>query len=151
MTDLVQPKEISIMGWNGEEWKFILSKIPAWYGREICPQYYPTMVTASLPKIGDYPRNADIALKMMNFVGIYAGDKIIRLSTVALINNHVEDWEMQLMLENEMMGYNNRFFQSGKASNFFQGLFLTMLKKIFQMLTTFSEPSSQTEKQPSTN
>jgi hypothetical protein len=111
MMGLLEPKIATI---NGKD--FYLSKFPAVAGREIIAKY----PLSGLPKLGDYKVNEETMLKLMNFVAVQKGDASIRLSTPALIDNHVGDWETLARIEIAMLEYNCSFFQNGRVSTFLE-------------------------------
>lgn len=141
--DLIKPKEFSVTDSDGKEWNFILSKFPAIQGREIIAKY----PTTALPKIGDYAVNEETMIKLMTFVGVTIGDKVVPLSNRALINNHTGDWETLAKVEMAMMEYNCSFFQNGRISDFLAGFVQMAMVKISEMLMASSVQSSQAEKQ----
>lgn len=146
MADFLQPKEFSVIDANGEERTLFLSKFPAIQGREIIAKY----PTTALPKVGDYAVNEETMLKLMCYVGVILGDsdKITPLTTRALVNNHVGDWETLAKVEMAMMEYNCSFFRNGRASDFLAGFVQMTMGKISEILMASSAPSSQTTKQP---
>ena len=112
MPEMIDPKEIEVTTQRGELKKFIISKFPAFIGREICTQY----PMSALPKLGDYRANEEILLKMMGFVAVPIKDgNPLRLSTRELIDNHVDSWETLAKLELELMQYNCSFFLPEEA------------------------------------
>lgn len=127
---------------------YILSKFPAIAGREIIAMY----PASGMPKIGDYKSNEATMLKLMAYVQVVTdnGTKLALTNSV-LVNNHVPSWETLAKLELAMLEYNCSFFQSGRISTFFEDIAQKAPAWISKMLTTLSEQSSQTEKQPSTN
>lgn len=140
---MLEEKEIDIEGKT-----FIISKMPALAGREICTQY-PISAT---PKLGDYKTNEAIMLKLMAFVAVPMENGIpLPLSNRALIDNHVPSWEVLLKLEWTMLEYNTSFFRDGRASTFFDDLAQKLPRWASKMLMGFSEQLSQKEKRPSTN
>jgi hypothetical protein len=141
---MIQPKEIEI---NGK--KFIISKFSAIAGREIIAKYIPSI----MPKVGDYKVNEETMLKMMKHVGVIVDSQVtpLILSTQALIDNHVSDWEMLMKLEAALMEYNCSFFQNGRISTFFEDIAQKIPQYTLKMLTVLSELSSKAEKQPLTN
>ena len=142
--DLIQPKEFSVTDSDGKEWCFILSKFPAVQGREIISKY----PTSALPKVGDYAINEETMFKLMSFVGVTVGDKVISLSTKALVNNHTGDWETLASVEMAMMEYNCSFFRDGRISSFLTGFVQNAMAKISEILMASSAQSSPAEKQP---
>jgi len=139
MTPLLEPKEIEVSLIGGGTKTFVISKFPAVAGREIVTQY---PVTAT-PKVGDYRANEELMLKLLSYVAVPVNSsEPLRLSTQALIDNHVPDYEALMRLEFAMMEYNTSFFTNGKASNFFQGLLTKVQTSALQMLTQWSQQSS---------
>jgi hypothetical protein len=135
---LLEPLEIEVETAKGEMKNFILSKFPAIAGREIVSQYPVT----GMPKIGEYKSNEDIMLKLMKFVAVPTDTGVIVLSTQALINNHVPDWETLAKIEIKMMEYNCSFFGNGKASTFFGSILQNTQQLITQTLTDLLVQSS---------
>lgn len=149
MVGLLEPKEIEVSEPSGASpHKFIISKFPAFDGREICTQY----PLSALPKLGDYKVNEEIVLKMMNYVAVpmKAGEPL-RLSTRELVNNHVKSWEVLAVLELQLMQYNCSFFLEGKASIFLKELGSKLHPWITSILTASLAQLSQAVKPPSTN
>ena len=145
---LIKPQEFTVTDQGGVTKTFLLSKFDAVAGREIISKY----PTSGLPKIGDYKVNEETMLKLMSYVAIEieSGAKI-RLSTRALINNHIGDWETLAKIEVAMMEYNCSFFQNGRISTLLEDFVQKLLVKISEISTPSSAQSSQPEKQPSTN
>ncbi|MDL2313393.1 hypothetical protein LJC36_00255 [Desulfovibrio sp. OttesenSCG-928-C14] len=143
---LIQPKEVQIKCLDGSEKTFVVSKFPAVAGREIVTQYPLT----ALPKIGEYKSNEALMLKLMGYVAVpnqNNPDAPIILSTRALVDNHVPDWEALARLELAVMDYNCSFFKNGRASTFFAGLGNKAASKITGILTgllaSLSAPAKQ--------
>lgn len=109
MSNLLEPKEESFKAQSGVEKTYILHKFTAIAGREIVAKY-------NLAKDGDYAIGEETMFKLMNFVcAIDANGKPLRLSTAALVDNHIPDWEVLARIELAMMQYNCSFFPKGKA------------------------------------
>lgn len=147
MADLLQPEAVDIPLQSGESKTFILSKFPAIAGREIIAGYPLT----GLPKIGEYKANEEIMLKLMSYVGVQLGDTVVRLSTRALIENHVPEWETLARIEVAMIERNCSFFANGRASTFLAGIVQKGQASLIKMLTDLSGPLSKAAKQPSKN
>jgi hypothetical protein len=148
MNELLDPSELTLTDSAGKERIYILSKFPAVQGREIIAKY----PMSNMPKVGDYAVSEEIMLKLMSFVAVDAGGKQLRLSTRALVDNHVDSWETLAKIEMAMMEKNCSFFRDGTAFTFFEGAVRNMLAKISAILTPSSAPSSPPpEKQPSTS
>lgn len=141
--DLLEPKEVEIDGCQ-----FVIGKFPATVGREIITKY----PLSNLPKIGDYGVSEEIMLKLMNYIErvLPTGDKV-RLSTKALVDNHVPSWETLVKLEAASLEHNCSFFQNGKTSSFFTKLGVLAQQKVTEILTNLLEQSSRAEKPRSMN
>lgn len=145
---MLQPKEIKIKTQDGTEKTYIVSKIPAIPAREIITQYPLT----AAPKIGDYKMNEQLMLKLMAFVAVPLDNgNPLPLTTQALVNNHVPDWEALARLEAAMIEYNCSFFQNGKISTFFEDFSQKVPQLISRILMDLQAQSSRKEKPPSTN
>lgn len=137
---MIQPKEVAIGTQAGESRPYILSKFPAIPGREIIAKY----PLSSVPKLGDYAVNEETMLKLMSFVGVpREGKEPLMLTTRALVDNHVPDWETLARLEMAMLEYNCSFFGNGQASTFFEVIARKAQALISQTLTDLSAQSSQ--------
>lgn len=138
---LLQPKEVTIKGQDGVERPFIFSKFPAIPGREIVCKY----PLSGLPKLGDYATNEETMLKLMAYVAVPGkgpnGDAL-PLTTRALVDNHVSDWETLAKIEIGMLEYNCSFFGNGRALTFFEGLGRKAQALITQTLTDLLAQSS---------
>lgn len=144
---MLEPKTITLKDQKGAERDFIIHKVPAIPMREIVAKY----PVANLPKIGDYGVSEEVMLKLISFVSVPTPNGSLALSTMALVNNHVPDWELLAKLEAAMLEYNVSFFGNVKNFASWQDSLKTYLPKILSMLTDLSQPSSQTGKQPSKN
>lgn len=127
----LQPKEQAIKLGDGSEKTFILSKFPAVEGREIVTQY----PLSAIPKLGDYKVNEEIMLKMLSYVAVPTDGGPLLLTTKALVNNHVPDFEALIRLEAAMLEYNCSFFGNGSASNFLEVIVGKARALISQTLT----------------
>jgi hypothetical protein len=142
--DLLHTKTVEIVALDGTLRNYILSKFPAVQGREIVANYPLTAV----PKVSDYKSNEAVMLKLMAFVAVESktGD-LLRLTTQALIDNHVPDWETLVRIEIEMMKYNTSFFREGVVSTFLSDIATKALASITPTLTTFLRQLSERAKQ----
>ena len=150
MSDLapfLQPKEFTVSGQDGKSRTYILSKFPAVAGREIISK----ITASSIPQIDKYDINEAMMLKMMGFVGIPQKNGTLRLTTLALIDNHVPDWEILDKLEKELIQYNCSFFLRDKPLTFFDVCLKMVEEKATEISTILLQPLSQMAKQPSTN
>lgn len=144
---MIEPKEIQVVTQRGETRTYIISKFPAIQGREIITQY----PLSAVPKVGDYKANEQVMLKLMAFVAVPSGCGELRLTTQALVDNHVPDWETLAKIEVAMIEYNCSFFGNGKASGFFATIEAKARQLISSTLTDLLQQSSQKEKPASTN
>lgn len=116
-----------------------LNKFPPVAGRSIITQYPITAIVQNR----DYERNEAVMLKLMGFVEVITIDGTPQpLSTPALIDNHVRDWEDLVKLEMETLKFNCPFmedpeFASGifqsiglKATDYLVGIFTDAVKRM---------------------
>lgn len=142
---LLEPKEITIKTQKGEDKTFIISKFPAVAGREIVAKY----PLSAMPKLGEYQVNEETMLKLMAFVAVPRDSgEPLQLTTRALVDNHVPDWETLAKIEVETMGYNCSFFGDGRASNLFEGIAQKLPQLITKILTDSLQQLSAKNKQP---
>lgn len=141
--EMLSPLEKEIELQDGTTKTYVLSKFPAIAGREIITQY----PLSAIPKLGDYGTNEALMLKIMGYVAVPrdSGDPL-RLTTKALVDNHVPDCEALIRLEMAMMEYNCSFFASGRASTFLEVIAQKAQALISKMLTDSLAPSSPAEK-----
>ena len=142
---MIQPQELTVTTQAGDERTYVLSKFPAIAGREIIAKY----PMSAMPKLGDYKVNEATMLQLMAFVGVprTSGEPLM-LTTRALVDNHVPDWETLARVEMAMMEYNVSFFGNGKASTFFEAIAEKAQAFLSQTLTGLSVQSSGRDKQP---
>jgi hypothetical protein len=142
---MLQPKEVAIKCADGTEKTFVLSKFPAIAGREIVAKY----PLSGMPKLGDYAVNEETMLKLMAYVGVPQTDGgVMKLTTRALVDNHVPDWEALGRIELAMMEYNVSFFANGRASSFFEGIAQKLPTLVTKILTDSLQQLSAKNKQP---
>lgn len=142
---MIQPKEITIETQAGESRTYVLSKFPAIQGREIIAKY----PLSAMPKLGDYAVNEETMLKLMGFVAVPRDSgEPLRLSTRALVDNHVPDWETLARIEFAMMEYNVSFFGNGKGSTFLEAISQKAQVLISKTLTDLLAQFSPRNKQP---
>lgn len=138
--ELIKPKEIAVKDSDGDEKTFIISKIPAVDAREVLSKY----PTANIPKVGEYRTSEDAMLLMLKYVAVPIEEREpIKLTSKALINNHVVDGEQLMRLELEMLQYNTSFFGKGGNSDFLGGLIRKYLPLITQTLMDSLPQSSK--------
>lgn len=145
---MIGEKEIEIGLSDGTKKAFVLSKFSAVAGREIVTQY----PISGLPKLGDYSTNESLMLKILAHVGVVQKEGApLLLTTRALVDNHVPDWEALAKIEWAMMEYNCSFFRGGKASNFLDDMLAKLPASISSILMHLLEPSSLKNTPPSTS
>lgn len=148
--ELIKPQQIEVKTRDGETRTYFVSRFPATYGREIIAKY----PLSAMPKLGDYAVNEETMLKLMGYVAVphpETGGPGMRLSTRALVDNHVPDWEALARIEVAMMEYNVSFFGNGRASTFFEGFAKKAQAWISKTLMDSLAQSSPKGKPPFTN
>ncbi len=137
---LIQPEEVVITSMDGEDITYVISRLPATVAREVITQY----PISALPKLGEYPRNEELMLKMMKYVGIAGkgkdGDPLM-FNTRGMVDNHVPDFETLLKLEMAMLEKNCHFFSKGGVSKFLQGAADKVQVLLTQTLTDLLQQS----------
>lgn len=137
---LLQPKEVTIKTADGAENTFIISKFPAIPGREIICKY----PLSALPRVGEYGVNEETMLKLLTYCAVPKSDgDPIPLSTRALVDQHVPDWETLMRLEYACLEYNVTFLRSAGSSNFLKDIVAKARPFAMKMLTDLWEQSSQ--------
>ncbi|MGJ0509061.1 MAG: hypothetical protein ACR652_18460 [Methylocystis sp.] len=146
---MLEPKSIEVQTQAGVTRTYTISKFPAVAGREIVAKY----PLSGMPKLGDYAVNEETMLKLMAFVAATppSGGDPVQLTTRALVDNHVPDWETLAKLEIAMMEYNVSFFGNGRASGFFEGIAQKLPALLTKILTDSLRQLSEKNKQRSTN
>lgn len=112
MADLIKPKELEIE-FEGEKYKFNISKLPATVAREVISKY----PVSNVPKLGDYKVSEETMLKLISYTERVYEDRVQPLTSKALIDNHIPSWEILVKLEAYMLDYNCSFFDLGKVLN----------------------------------
>lgn len=146
---MLEPKEITIKTQAGDEKTYIVHKIPAIPAREIVTKY----PLSNIPKLAEYPQSEEVMLKLMAYVGVPVpgNDKPLMLTTRALIDNHVPDWEVLMKLEMAALAHNVSFFEKDAISGFFENMTPKVAAWISKTLTPLLAASLQTEKPRSKN
>lgn len=138
MADLIDPTELVITGKDGVERTYILSTLPYPVGRKVAALY----PTANLPKVGDYNVSQEVMLDLFKFIAIRKdGVDDIRLTTMALISNHVPDTMTGLKLEASMLAKNFDFFGQGGISKSLTTFLEKRLPDLIRTLTPLLPPS----------
>ena len=145
---MIEPKEITLKTQKGDEKRYIISKFPAVAGREIVTKY----PVSNVPKLGDYQQSEDVMLKLMAFTAVVTPDGApLQLTTRALVDNHVPDWETLAKLEWAQLEYNVSFFGEGRNSDFLGSISQKGVLWITKTLIPLLVASLQTTKPPSTS
>lgn len=145
---MLEPKELSLTDASGKVRNFIISKFSAIAGREIVTKY----PVSNIPKLGDYQQSEEVMLKLMAFVQAVPDEGApIALTTRALIDNHVGDWETLAKIEWAMMELNCSFFNKGLSSGFLESISQKAATWIIQTLIPSLERSLRAVKQASEN
>ncbi|PSZ18168.1 hypothetical protein [Escherichia sp. 4726-5] len=150
MAELLEPKGVTVKDRAGNDVPFIIGKFPAIAAREIAAKY-PTSIAALAKQWEEnqYGESEKIMLKAMTFVDRVLDDgSTIRLSTAALVDNHVPDGEALMRLEKELLEYNFSFFEKFTRSISSGGIVQNMIKLITSTLTSSLQQSSRQDKQP---
>ena len=144
-----QPKEFTVEDQQGTTHIYMLGKIPYMGGgREVCSQY----ISTAAPKVGDYPRNEELAKKLFKHVSKVLPDGTQQtLSTDALIDNHIPDFVTGLKVEAAALEHNVGFSILGKLQEFQTGWAGTFQELITKILIQLRQPSSPPKSQRSKN
>jgi len=137
---MLEPKNIEL---NGKT--YILSKFPAWSGTLLMSRLPVSM----LPKIGDFGVFTECLAEVLSYVCVTmpAGEPLA-LKSPEIIDNHVKDWETNLLLFKAMVEYNSSFLQNGSLSNLLNGITANSLPDLLaRTYQVFSQLSSAAEKQ----
>ena len=147
--ELIKPTEVTITDQDGTERRYRIGQIPYLSGgREVCSQY----ITSAMPKVGNYETNEALARKLFSHVDIMLeGDNGQRLTTDALVNNHVPDFVTGLQLEKEAIEHNLGFSIIGKLQESRQLWAAKLPELITAILTTLRESSPAPDNAPGTN
>ena len=145
---MIEPKEITLKTQKGDEKRYIISKFPAVAGREIITKY----PVSNVPKLGDYQQSEDVMLKALSYTAVVTPDGApLQLTTRALVDNHVPDWETLAKLEWAQLEYNVSFFGNGLSSGFLESISQKGVQWITKTLIPLLVASLQTGKPPSTS
>ncbi|MFA1586717.1 hypothetical protein ABZR37_13945 [Achromobacter ruhlandii] len=87
MADLIKPRVVMVKNRDGVEKAFTISRLPATAAREVIAKY----PLSNIPKLGDYKTSEEVMKKLMSYVAVDLDGREQRLTTEALIDNHVDD------------------------------------------------------------
>ncbi len=150
MAELNNPKTVFVNDKDGKPLGFIIGQFPAITGREIAAKY-PTSVAAMAKQWEEnqYNENEKIMFKALSYVErILEDGSTVRLTTAALVDNHVPDAECLMRLEKELLQYNFSFFEKFLSSVSSGGFMQNFVKLIMSTLTHSLQQSSKQEKLP---
>lgn len=127
------PKVVDITDQQGVSRPYLISKFPAAMGRELVSKY----PVANMPKLGDYKVSEECMYSLMTRVAALQPDKKqwVPLSSSAIYDNHVPDWEVGAKIEGAMWEHNCSFFGNGKTSIFFGDIARNLQQWITSTLT----------------
>lgn len=146
MEKLIKPKDVTIKDLDGEERRYIISRFPAVDGRRIIVSWVGSAASQKGEK-------SEVAMRdIMRYVAVETGDTLTRLTTQALIDNHVPDSISLLRLEAEIMDYNTGFSKTVGSLDFWDSLTVRAQdigQKLMPMLTDFLQSFLAQDSQPS--
>lgn len=143
---LLNPLQVSHKAKDGTEYTYNLGQYPAIAGREIICKY----PLSAIPKLGDYEVNEATMLKLMSYVERVMPDgNTVRLTTRALVDNHVPDAEVLMQLERGSLQHNVSFFGSDAISRFLEGIAAKSKPLVMKTLTDLLAQSSAKKQRPS--
>lgn len=144
----LEPKEITVPTQAGDERTYIIGKFPAVPGLDLLVR----LSSIAADRLSNPQPAIDMIPKLMAYVAVPRdGADPLPLTTAALVNNHVPDWETGLRLLKEVVTYNTSFFREGRGSDFFKKFALssTLLNSATSMAS--SAQSSPKDAPPSPN
>lgn len=142
--NFLKPKEVEIEDKVANEKNmYVISKIPAFEAVSIFDQELPALAMNML-NINNLSRERikELTLNIMQYVAIKKEDRLIPLSTAALIDNHCPSFETVNQLLAQMINYNTSFFKDGKSLNFLKRLEALATEKITGILVQLSDKLS---------
>lgn len=120
--ELLDPKEVKVRTQDGEAKAFIISKFPADPGMELAVEVACIAGGFAVNKPDPAAMIATIN-KALTWAAVPGPNgEPIRLTTAALRDNHIPDWEAKLALFVEVAKHNTSFFRAGRASDSFSVL-----------------------------
>ena len=149
MSDLIEPKDLEINDQSGKPRHYRIGKLPYLAGgREVCSQY----LTTAAPKVGDYPRNEELARKLLSYVAVLLQDGTeLRLKTDELINNHIPDFVTGARLEKEALEHNLGFSVIGKLQEYRKEWAASFPELISKILMALRDALPAQDNAPATN
>lgn len=112
--DLIKPKEIELKDLDGDTHKFIISRFDCLDGYELITNFPKT----AFNKGESFSDHREVIVKIFSYVEAFKPDgNTIRLTSEALIRNHVSDWELLLKVLKEVGTYNSSFLGNVNGSS----------------------------------
>ena len=141
---MLEPKEITVTDQSGKDRVYVIHKFPAVAGREIVTKY----PLSNVPKVSEYGQSEEVMFKLLAYVGVPTpgNPQPLMLTTRALVDNHMPDWETLMKVEMAVLEYNVSFFGKGAISGFFESMSPKVAAWISKTLIPSLVASLQTEK-----
>lgn len=96
--------------------EYVADKFKPTEGRRIVAGYPIT----AMPKVGSYDDNEALMLRLMSHVSVVTPGGLLRLTTMDLVNNHVESWEHLVEIEYKVLRFNCPFMNPDNLRPFTQ-------------------------------
>ena len=144
-----KPKEITLKDMDGEEHKYILSRMPAIPGLEVATKFIPGILNAKDP--GQYDIVQGAVYTMLEYVFVQTNNIKIPLKTRGLIDNHCADGEILGALIREQALYNSSFLAAGRELIYTGGWEKVLDHVVTLIITRYSQLSKGIDEQQDTN
>ena len=140
---MIEPKTVEIEDQQGKTHTFKIGEMPYLDGgREVCSQY----ITTAAPLVGKYKENQELAVKMFRHISKVTEDGgEIKLTTEALINNHIPDFMTGVRLEVAALEHNVGFSAIGLIQEYRQKWVQDLPDVITKILTVLRDSLLQIE------
>ena len=145
LPDLIKPIEVTLHGLDGEVRTFRIGRMPYLAGgREVCADSDRSLV---MP--GEYKRNEELIVKALAYVEVKTADgQFMRLSTRAMIDNHIPDVVIGRALEEAVLEHQTGFSRGARARAFAASLMTAVPPELRLKISTLlqrlsSAPASQ--------
>ena len=138
-------KEIKVKDRNGKESEFRLTQLSAMDSLKLTVMGATNGIATILPKLAsDEELLEKFTLMLMKNVEKKINDKeYIKLETIALIDNHVEDIKALATIANEMMDFSMGFSIAGNLQNFLKSTTDKVPAIAHKILAEFQKLSSK--------
>lgn len=145
MSELIDPVQVAVTDADGNEHQFYVGKMPALVAREVLAKY----AGSAIPKSGEYAASHDAACKMLRYVAKEINGEMVRLTTEALINNHVPDGEALIRLEIACLRRSTSFFPLAGSQGFIDSLLDKVAAIAPRIMSTLMDSLQQSSVQDS--